>query len=172
MKKLVIITSILLLTAAIFYTKHFTMLLDSKASAIVINKPYHYKENYQNTKKLVNAVDHIFLGEVVTETGCEPYTGQPNTQFKVMITQNIKGSLLGGNTVNQDGGYYKEHGKLYLLTIEKTPILTEKQMYLFAVTNTNKGYFQILPKYGAIPLNSEQDKYKQIAVIKQAMAEE
>lgn len=38
MKKLVIITSILLLMAGLFYTKYFTMLLDAKGAAIVINQ--------------------------------------------------------------------------------------------------------------------------------------
>jgi hypothetical protein len=172
MKKHLLITSILLLGAGLFSLKYFTMLLESKDSAIVINKPYPFKENYGDTKKLVDAVDHIFIGEVVTQTGSELYNGQHNTQFKVMITQNIKGALMGDITVNQDGGYYKKKGKLYLQTYENTPILKDKQVYLFAVTKTEKGYFQVMPKYGANLLNSEEDKFEQIAAIKKAMGEE
>ncbi|WP_066314373.1 hypothetical protein [Bacillus sp. FJAT-29814] len=172
MKKLVIITGVFLLAAGLFSIKYFTILLDSKESAIVINKPYPFKENYKNTENMVNAVDHIFIGEVVTETGREPYNGRHNTQFKVMITQNIKGALMGDITVNQEGGYYKKHGKLYLETYENTLILKEKQMYLLAVTRTDKGFFQVVPVYGATPLKNEEEKYEQIAIIKQAMAKE
>jgi hypothetical protein len=56
-------------------------------------------------RKLTKAVEHIFIGEVIREVGIEEYTGTPNTQFLVRITQNIKGALLGDITVNQDGGY-------------------------------------------------------------------
>ncbi len=172
MRKTAIVLGLMIIGAGLFGVKYFTMLLDSKDSAIVINKAYKFKDDYQDKQKLAKAVDNIFIGEVVTEAGHEKYTGQPNTQFKVMITQNIKGALLGDITVNQEGGYYKKNGRLYLLTYEKMPLLKEKQMYIFALTNTKKGYFQMMPKYGAVPLDNEEQKMKQIAAFKQAMGEE
>lgn len=165
-KKAAIIFSLILMGASFFSIKYFTTLLDSKESAIIVNKPYSFKADFENKGTLANAVDNIFIGEVVREVGNEKYTGSPNTQFLVRITQNIKGALLGDITVNQEGGYYKEKGNLYLLSYEKTPLLKEKHMYLFAVTPTKKGYFEIMPKYGSKLLDNEEEKYKQIKEFK------
>jgi hypothetical protein len=120
----------------------------------------------EDKSTLANAVDNIFIGEVFREVGNEKYTGVPNTQFLVRITQNIKGALLGDITINQEGGYFKEKGKLYLLSYEKTPLLKENQMYLFSITSTKKGYFEMMPKYGSKLLDNEDEKYKQIKEFK------
>ncbi|MEH7355298.1 hypothetical protein V7150_17210 [Neobacillus drentensis] len=171
MKKLTMIIILSFLGIGIFSIKYFTTLLDSKDSAIIVNKPYSFKDHYQDKQKLVKAVDNIFIGEVIRENGNEKYTGKPNTQFLVRITQNIKGSLLGDITINQEGGYYKKNGYLYLLTYEKSPLLKKNQMYLFAVTNTKKGYFEMMPKYGSTLLDNEDEKLKQIDDIKKALEE-
>jgi hypothetical protein len=170
-KKMVVIIVILLLVIGLFSTKYFTMLLDSKDSAIVINKPYSFDENYQDIRVLTKAVDHIFIGEVIREVGNEEYSGAPNAQFSVRITQNIKGALLGVITVNQEGGYFKEKGDLYLLSYEKTPMLKEDTMYLFAVTTTKKGYFEMMPKYGSILLDNEDEKIRRIEEIRKVLEE-
>lgn len=128
MKKLTLIIILSLLGIGIFSIKYFTPLLDSSDSAIIVNKPYPFKDDYQDKQKLVKAVDNIFIGEVIREIGNEKYTGKPNTQFLVRITQNIKGSLLGDITINQEGGYYKKNGNLYLLTYEKSPLLKKNQI--------------------------------------------
>ena len=171
MKKLTMIIILSLLGMGIFSIKYFTTLLDSRDSAIIVNKPYHFKDDYQDKQKLVKAVDNIFIGEVIREIGNEEYTGKPNTQFLVRITQNIKGSLLGDITINQEGGYYKKNGNLYLLTYEKSPLLKKNQMYLFAVTATKKGYFEMMPKYGGVLLDNEDAKYEQIEEIRKALDE-
>jgi hypothetical protein len=170
-KKMIGITVILLLIIGLFSIKYFTMLLDSKDSAIVINKPYSFDENYQDIRVLTKAVDNIFIGEVIREVGNEEYSGAPNTQFSVRITQNIKGALLGDITVNQEGGYFKEKGDLYLLSYEKTPMLKEDTMYLFAVTSTKKGYFEMMPKYGSILLDNEDEKIRRIEEIRKVLEE-
>jgi hypothetical protein len=169
MKKWAIIFVLILVGVGIFSLKYYTTLLDSKDSAIIVNKDYPFKDDYQEKQKLVQAVDHIFIGEVIREVETEEYSGNPNTQFLVRITQNIKGALLGDITVNQKGGYYKENGKLYLLSYEKTPLLKKGQMYLFFLTKTNKGYFEMMPKYGNILLDNEDGKLKQIDSIRKIM---
>ncbi|NHC41343.1 hypothetical protein G6549_15395 [Bacillus sp. MM2020_1] len=171
MKKWAIIFVLILVGVGIFSIKYYTTLLDSKDSAIIINKHYSFKEDFQDKQKLVQAVDHIFIGEVIREVGDEKNAGNPNTQFLVRITQNIKGTLLGDITVNQNGGYYKENGKLYLLSYEKTPLLKKDKMYLFYLTKTNKGYFEMMPKYGSVLLNNEEEKLKQIDSIRKIMGE-
>lgn len=169
MKKASLVITLILLAIALFSIKYFTTLLDSKDSATIVNKEYTFEDDYTDKKVLAQAVDNIFIGEVIREVGTEEYTGSPNTQFLVRITQNIKGALLGDITINQEGGYFKEKGKLYLLSYEKTPLLKENQMYLFAVTNTKKGYFEMLPKYGSKLLDNEEEKYKQMNEFKEVM---
>jgi hypothetical protein len=166
-KKAAPVIVLILLATALFSIKYFTTLLDSKDSATIVNK--EYTDDYTDKKKLANAVDNIFIGEVIREVGTEEYTGSPNTQFLVRITQNIKGALLGDITINQEGGYFKEKGKLFLLSYEKTPLLKEDQMYLFAVIHTKEGYFEMLPKYGCVLLDNEDEKYKQINAFKEVI---
>jgi hypothetical protein len=101
MKKWVIVFVLLLEGGGILSIKYYTSLLDSKDSAIIINKHFSFKDDYQDIRTLTKAVDHIFIGEVIREVGTEQYTGHPNTQFLVRITQNIKGALLGDITVKR-----------------------------------------------------------------------
>ncbi len=169
MEKWAIIIVLVLVGGGIFSIKYYTQILDSKDSAIIVNKHYPFKYDYHDKRTLTNAVDHIFIGEVIREVGNEEYTGNPNTQYLVRITQNIKGALLGDITVNQEGGYYKERGKLYLLTYEKSPLLKKDQMYLFFLTTTKKGYFEMMPKYGSILLDNENEKLKEIEQFRKVM---
>jgi hypothetical protein len=163
---------IICLGLGLFLTKYYTTFLDLKSSAIIVNKHFTYKDDYHDKRKLSKAVDYIFIGEVVKKSGSKEYTGQPNTQFSVRITQNIKGALLGDDIlINQLGGYYKKNGKLYLLRYEKEHLLKEGQIYLFAVSTTKKEYYQMMPKYGHTLLNNEEEKYKQIAGFRNAMVE-
>ncbi len=169
MKKAALVIGLVVLAASLFSIKYFTMLLDSKESATIVNKEYTFKDDYTDKKVLAQAVDNIFIGEVIREVGTEEYTGSPNTQFLVRITQNIKGALLGDITINQEGGYYKEKGILYLLSYEKTSLLKENQMYLFAVSPTKKGYFEMMPKYGSKRLDNEEEKYEQIKLFQEVI---
>lgn len=169
MKKILFSMAVILFGTGMYSVQYFTTLFDSKDSAIIINKSYSFKDDYEDKEKLAKAADNIFIGEVVREVGNESYTGAHNTQFSVRITQNIKGALLGDITVNQLGGYYKEKGKYYLLSYEKSPMLKEKQMYLFAVNNTKKGYFEMMPKYGSVLLDNEDEKHKQIEMFRKVL---
>jgi hypothetical protein len=171
-KRKIYILLVICIGIGLFLTKHYTMLLDSRDSAIVVNKQYTYNDDYRDKQKLSGAVDNIFIGEVVKKSGSKEYTGEPNTQFSIRITQNIKGALLGDIIVNQLGGYYKENGKLFFLSYEKDHLLKEGKMYLFAVSATKKDYYEMLPKYGHTTLTNEKEKYKQIDEYRNAMEKE
>lgn len=162
MKKNHLILCAVVIAAGLCSIKYFTTLFDSKESAIHIDKPFHYSKDFSDKRELGKFADNIFIGEVVKESGREPITGNHDTQFTIRITQNIKGALLGDITVNQEGGYYKEKGKLYLQQFEKDSILKTGQMYLFAVNSTKSGFFRMLPKFGHTSLNTEEEKYKLI----------
>jgi hypothetical protein len=66
---------------------------------------------------------------------------------------------------------YKEYGKLYLLSYERSPLLKKNQMYLFFLTRTKKGYFEMMPKYGSVLLDNEDEKLMQIDTIRKVMDE-
>ena len=120
MKRKWLLLFLLVLILLLIYMKFFTMLLDSKDSAKINEKPYTYQLDYEDREVLTDSVDHIFIGEVMKETGHEWDNDSPHTQFSVRLTQNIKGSILGDITVNQPGGYHKEKGTLKLLDRKST----------------------------------------------------
>jgi hypothetical protein len=171
MKRNIYILIFICLVISVLLVKHYSMLLDSKGSAIIVNKHYTYNDDYLDKRKLIHAVDNIFIGEVVMENGNKEYTGEPNTQYSIRITQNIKGALLDDITVNQQGGYYKRNGKLYLLSYDKDQLLKEGKVYLFAVSETKKDYYKMLPKYGHTLLHNEKEKLQQIDEYRKAMEE-
>lgn len=146
------------------------MIFDSKSSAVEVQKNYPFEEDYTDIQKLVSSVDHVFIGEVLREDGVTKSKDGVETQFIVGITQNVKGALLGEIKVRQKGGYYKQKGKLFYEQYEKDPLLKVGQMYMFAATfNKENEYFEVMPKYGSYPLNSEEQKYQKINEIQEAL---
>lgn len=150
--------------------KNFTMILDDKDSAIEISKTYQWEQDYSDKRKLGKAVKNIFIGEVVELSGTKNLDKKPYTLYSVRITQNIKGGFIDDIIVAQEGGYYKENGKLYLLKYEDEDFLKPGSMYLFASTpNSNKEWQQIVPVYGSTLIKNEEQKYKLIDEYKAAL---
>ena len=168
MKKVLYIFVGISLFAGLISLKYFTSIFDRKETAIVKEESYKFQKDFSDKKKLSEAVDNIFIGEVMKESGREPITAHHDTQFEIRITQNIKGALLGDITVNQQGGYFKEKGKLYLFHYKGDPMLIQGHMYLFAVSRGEKGTFEMIPKYGHIGLKTEKKKYQLIDEFKSA----
>ncbi|RDU37764.1 hypothetical protein DRW41_08025 [Neobacillus piezotolerans] len=157
--------------AGVFYVKQFTMLLDFKRSAETVSRRFEFEKDFSDTKTLVDGADRIFIGEVLEEKGRGTHAGNPATFFEVRVTQNIKGALLGGVTVIQDGGYYKENGKLYLLKYENDEPLRKGQMYLFIVNLDRDGMYWAMPRYGLTPLDTEEQKHRLIEEIRGVLQE-
>lgn len=174
MKKLFLISSIIILVfVGFFVTKHYTLLLDNKNSAILVNKNYHWKDSFSDKRKVSGAAENIFIGEVIEQISSKDFQGKPSTQYSVRITQNIKGGFLDDIIVNQQGGYYKESGKIYLLQYENDKFLKPGKMYLFATApDNNEDWQQIIPKYGDTPIRNEKEKFKLIDEFKDAIANE
>lgn len=105
----------------------------------------------------MGVVDTIFIDEVIRETGNEPYTGNPTPNFLSGLRKILKGPC-SRHKVNKEGGYYKENGDLYLLSYENSPLLKEREMYLFAVCPTKKSYFKRILKFGSNSLDNEDEK--------------
>lgn len=150
--------------------KNFTLLLDDKDSAIEIIKTYQWEEDYADKRKLGNAVKNIFIGEVVELSGTKSLEKKPYTLYSVRITQNIKGGFIDDIIIAQEGGYYKEDGKLYLQKYKNDAFLKPGSMYLFAsIPNSIKGWQQIVPVHGSILIKNEEQKYKLIDEYKTAL---
>lgn len=48
-------------------------------------------------------------------------------------------------------------------------MLKKDQMYLFFLTKTKKGYFEMMTKYGSILLDNEYEKLSQIEDLRKVM---
>lgn len=172
MKKLFWVLGIIIVLIVICFgcIKYFTILLDDKDNAIIINKPYQSEDDFSDKRKLSNEVKNIFLGEVIEKKGTEMVDQKPYNLYAVRITQNIKGGFLDDIIVAQEGGYYKEKGKLYLLKYENEDFLKPGKMYLFATKpNSNKEWQQMVPVYGSTLIKNEKQKFKLIGEYKKAL---
>jgi hypothetical protein len=174
MKKAVWLMGIIvvLVIVGLLVVKHFTLLLDDKDKAIVVNESYQWEGDFSDKRKLSGAANNIFIGEIVEQVGNEQVEGKPYTLYSVRITQNIKGGFLDDIVVAQLGGYYKDAGKLYHLQIENESFLKQGKMYLFATTpHSEKEWQQMIPKYGSTLINNEEQKFKLIDEFKEAIKE-
>ena len=170
MKKALLMTGVVIIVVALVCVKYFTLLLDDKELAIIVTKTYQMEEDYADKRKLSEAVNNIFIGEVIEQVGNEEYSGKPYTLYSVRITQNIKGGFLDDIVVAKEGGYYKENGKLYRLTYKKEPVLTAGKMYLFTTNpNKEKEWQVVIPQYGSTEISNEEQKFRLIDEFKQVI---
>ncbi|MFO7296390.1 MAG: hypothetical protein C0P72_010255 [Clostridia bacterium] len=127
--------------------------------------------DFKDPRKLVGYSDNVFVGRVIEQTGVIERAGTPETQFKVEVLENIKGKLEGTVIVNQQGGYDRETGRLYLM--EGDTLLQPGKMYLFA-TGYDKEYnfHTLVPVFGDIPIENITKRAELVKKFKQAHAEE
>lgn len=141
--------------------KFFTPIFDDLSSAKVISTHPVWITDFNDKRKLVGESDNVFIGEVISQIGEEDLTGKPNTQFTVKILTNIKGNLEGIVTVNQEGGYYKENGELYLLLTEGDELLIPKETYLFTSNVIEQeGWHHLIASYGTLKIKDKEDKIR------------
>lgn len=174
MKKKILLSSVfLIIITGFIFVKFNTFWLDNKDDAIAVNRVYDKQKYYSDKRSISDDSENIFIGEVIKQVGNENFQGKPSTQFSVRITQNIKGGFLDDIIVNQQAGYYKEKGKLYLSKYEGDAVLKPGSMYLFATSpDREHGWQQIIPKFGNTIIHNEQQKYKLIDEYKSAMIKE
>ncbi|ALC89002.1 hypothetical protein AM500_03715 [Bacillus sp. FJAT-18017] len=172
MKKKPIILAVLIIASviAIFILKYNTMILDSKASAKLVSPSYPDESAYSNLELLVKKADNIFVGEVLEQKGSTERLGNPAVLYEVRVTHNVKGGLLGGLTIIQEGGYYKQNGKLHFFRYKGDELLQKGEIYLFAVIREGDSYWTI-PVYGHEHLKTEQQKQNLIEEIKALVVE-
>ncbi|MDQ8739459.1 hypothetical protein [Paenibacillus sp. LHD-38] len=108
-----------------------------------------------DTRRLVGWADNVFIGKVIGQDGTKSIDGFPETQFKVEVSDNIKGEFNGTVIVNQQGGYKGNE----LILIENDQLLQEGQSYLFVTRHLKKeNWNTLVPVYGDILITNEEAK--------------
>jgi hypothetical protein len=122
-----------------------------------------------DTRRLVGWSDSVFIGKVIQQTGSKSMDGIPETQFKVEVSDLIKGDLKGSVTVNQQGGFKGKE----LILVEKDKLLVEGNSYLFVTKHLQEeNWHTLVPVYGDIQITSDEHKQELIAKFEKAYEEE
>ena len=121
---------------------------------------------------LAGAAHNIFIGKVIAQTGTKT-DRHPMTQFSVEVIENIKGNFTGTITVNQEGGYENIDGKNYLFLMEGDKLIKPGKTYLFATrVNDAEGWHTLVPVYGDIPIEDQNDQKDKKERFKKAFEQE
>lgn len=136
----------------------------------VRNTEVSFITDFSDARKLVGAVDNVFLGRVKAQQGTHTNAGAtPWTLFEVEVLHNIKGSLQGTVIVEQQGGFDEEDNAIIL--VENDPLLQPEQTYLFA-SKRNGDVHTIVPGYGDVPVRDVQGRAQVIQTFTQALREQ
>lgn len=158
MKKWILI-SVMVIAAGLVGLKYFTVLFDSRESAMPVHKKLELTEEYAEKEELATKADNIFIGEVIEESSVHKDHEDVQTYFSVMATQNIKGAILDEITVSQQGGFYKNGWDLYVLKYDGIHLLEPGEMYLFSTTyDREKEVYNLIPLYGSVKVETEEQK--------------
>ncbi|MDF2946073.1 MAG: hypothetical protein K0S51_752 [Bacillales bacterium] len=84
--------------------------------------------DFSDDKELVGFSDTVFIGKVNSKLGTKKVNNGPETQFKVKVIEEIKGSLDTTVIVSQEGGYIRK--QLFVMKGDK--LIEEGKIYLFA----------------------------------------
>jgi hypothetical protein len=116
-------------------------------------------------RRLVGAVDNVFVGHVIAQVGTTPSGDVPETQFAVEVVESIKGTLRGKVIVNQEGGMQGVAPILF----DHDPLLKPGATYLFATRLYKETSWQTLvPNYGDLQVKDAQDQDAVIERFKKA----
>ncbi|WP_066322450.1 hypothetical protein [Bacillus sp. FJAT-29814] len=122
-----------------------------------------------DARKLVGWSNNVFIGKVIDQVGNVSSGGVPETQFKVEVSENIKGNLNGTVIVNQQGGYDGDE----LILVEKDQLLQKGKSFLFITRKMEeKDWHSLVPVYGDIEITNEDFKREQVEKYKKAYEEE
>jgi len=125
---------------------------------------------FDNPRVLVDYVDTVFFGTVVAKVGSQALDPHlPETQFRIRVTDVLKGSLGSEVVVNQLGGVRTDTDELVL--IEGDPLLTVGKTYFFASrTHPNGSWQTVVNEYGDLPMPDARTQARLRAVFVNAVA--
>lgn len=124
-----------------------------------------YITDFGDDRRLVGAVDNVFVGQVVAQAGTTVFAEVPETQFQVEVLENIKGSLGGKVIVNQEGGLDGDQ----LVLVAGDSFLKPGQTCLFATrVYKDKGWNTLVPRYGDLLIADAQQRASLVERFKKA----
>lgn len=152
-RKTGVVTLILVILLA-SYVVYLTNINPSSPDKIVYTNP-SFVTDVSDDRKLTGIAQNVFIGEVKAQVGNKKLNSHPESQFKVEVIQNIKGSLKGTVTVNQQAGF--DDGTLMLFKGDS--LLEVGKTYLFATLfNQEQNWYTLVPAYGDIFIDSDVKK--------------
>jgi hypothetical protein len=155
------------LALGIFVPNYFTN--NPPENPVISSIEYNHAFDVSDIRRLVGWSDNVFIGKVKEQVGTKSKDGIPETQFKVEVSDNIKGNFEGTVIVNQQGGYKENE----LILIEGDQLLKEGQSYLFVTKHLKEeNWNTLVPVYGDIKINNEEEKQKLIEKYENAYREE
>jgi len=128
-----------------------------------------YETDISDDRKLSGIAQNVFIGEVKAQVGTKKLNAFPESQFEVEVIQNIKGSLTGTVTVNQQGGFSGNT----LMLMQGDKMIEVGKTYLFAtLQNTEQNWYTLIPVYGDILVENDIKKKELIDRFTRAHKEE
>jgi hypothetical protein len=133
-----------------------------------------YALDVTQKNEVVGNSENVFLAKVIRKTGtASSYKGEePYTQFEVEVIRNIKGKLVGTETVNQAMGYDYGLGGKTLVKYEDQEYLQPGKTYLFSTIHSSRfDWHTPIPVYGELEVN-EVNEDRMIAEYTMALQEQ
>jgi hypothetical protein len=117
---------------------------------------------------LAGLVENIFFGVVLEQVSTEQLGRLPETQYRVRVTESIKGSLGDQTVVNQFAGRRQDGS---MSSIEGDEPLEERREYLFAsLTHPNGQWQTVVDVYGTVEVVSPAHRDQLARVFRNAAA--
>jgi len=121
-------------------------------------------------RELVGMTHNVFIGKVIAKNGDKRVMNHvPETQFKVLVVTNIKGSLDGEVIVDQVGGVLNNETILY----EGDKLIEPGKVYLFATRFLeSENWHTLVPIYGRLEISGDKVQANLIERFQKAYAEQ
>ncbi|AZI65756.1 MULTISPECIES: hypothetical protein [unclassified Rhodococcus (in: high G+C Gram-positive bacteria)] len=102
----------------------------------------------QDQRQVAGFADAVFVGTVLEQSGfAADRSAVPETQFRVQVSNSLKGEVAEEVTVNQQGGTDPKTGEVILL--EEDPMIEVGKSYLFATRyNADFDFYTVVPFTG------------------------
>ncbi len=124
----------------------------------------------EDPRRLVGVVDNVFVGRVDGVEDVHMPSGVPETLYRVTVTDNIKGHLEGGVTVNQLGGMAP--GARAPTLVEDDDLLVVGGEYLFATRVGGDGaWHTLVPRYGDVRITDDAARARLVEAFRRAATE-
>lgn len=147
-----------ILSIAILIFGYIAYHTNQQSNADITRVHASWVTDLNNDQKLVGLCDNVFLGKVDSEISNKARRKMPETQYRVEVIDNIKGSLDGTVIVNQEGGEINDMGEKRIVLYENDKLLEPGKVYLFATRlNHKENWYTLVPYFGDIPIEDKRE---------------